>query len=359
VNIRCIFLSIACLSISCSRDRTPSFNKESVQGEWLMQAVYMDKDYYKPNTYIVNFSEDSLFYKNIDQEEIVGKRKLKYAKDSIHIDTTRLPIHKFKVSGDQLRFVRSIAHKIIPADPISIAKARDALVSKAWETEKGILIFDGTTNKVKFVEKETKTYRSFCFEMQSYKNAVFLHKKGNQIDCNRDVQFIEQIISISEEEIITFGFVDGVFKNSIYKASKEPEAIRPVSFQLCNQYIHKNNPRDRYYYHGTEYNGGLYHIRKIVDQHYKAPEKSIESGIFQVRFVVNCEGKAGMFEYQAFDFDYNLKNFSEAISTQIFDITKRLQDWIPGVHPKTNQFIDTYVYLSFRIKDGKIIRIYP
>jgi len=172
VRIIYIFLLLVFINSSCSREYNPSFNKESVQGEWLMQAVYMDKDYYKPNTYIVDFKADSLFYKNIDQEEIIGERKLKYAKDSIYIDTTQLPINKFKVNGNKLRFVRSIAHKIISTDPISIAKVRDLLVSKAWETEKGILLFEEATNKVKLVEKGTKQYRSFCFEMQSYKNAI-------------------------------------------------------------------------------------------------------------------------------------------------------------------------------------------
>ncbi|MFD2565467.1 hypothetical protein [Aquimarina rubra] len=319
----------------------------------------MDKDYYKPNTVIMEFIGDSLYYKNLDEERQLAKRKLTYSKDSIAIDTVQIPINKFKIDNDRLQFINSIAHKIVPTDSININSVRDALFSQKWETDQGVFIFEKKGDRLKFIPKKIKGYNRYCFEILSYKNTAFLLKKGNQIACNRDYQFIEQIISVSEKEIVTFGFVDGVFKNIVYKASKVPENLKPAVFQLCNQYINKNNPRDRYYYHGTEYNGGLYHIRKIVDQQYNAPEGSKESGIFQVRFVVNCEGKAGMFEHQAFDYDYKLKKFSEAIGNQILEIVKGMQDWIPGRHPKTDQIIDTYIYLSFRIKDGKIIRIYP
>ncbi|WP_299314934.1 hypothetical protein [uncultured Aquimarina sp.] len=159
--------------------------------------------------------------------------------------------------------------------------------------------------------------------------------------------------------MITFGFVDGTFKNIHYQTVEIQGDVKPVTFQLCNAYININNLSDRYYYKGTTYNGGLYHIRKIFDRQYKAPKNSEEFGIFQVRFVVNCEGKAGIFDHQAFDYDYNLKEFSTEITDQIFEIAKGLQNWIPGRHSKTDQIIDTYKYLSFRIKDGKIIRIYP
>ena len=353
-----IFL-LGCFSISCSRDDNPSFNKESVRGEWLVQAIHMDKNYYKPNTFFMEFSDDSLYYKNMDEEKALGKRKLTFSKDSLKIDTVQFPIRKFKVIDNNLHFIKSIASKIISTESLDIKKVKNILWSHPWKTNKGVFVFENEGGKMKFIPSQKEGYNKYCYEIRSYKDAVFLLKKGNQISCDRDYQFIEQIISISDEKIVTFGFEDDTFKRIIYQNTEIPETTTATEFQLCNLYLNKNNPRDRYYYHGTEYNGGLYHIRKIINEKYKVPENSKESGIFQVRFVVNCEGKAGLFEYQAFDYDYKLKTFSSAISDQIFDITKGLQDWIPGVHPKTNQAIDTYIYLSFRIKDGKITRIYP
>ncbi len=345
--------------MSCSRDHNLSFNKENVQGEWLVQAIHMDKNYYKPNAFIMEFDGDSLYYKNMDEEKFLAKRKLTFSKDSLKIDTVQLPINKFKVVDNNLHFIRSRASKIISTDSLDVKEVKSILLSNPWKTNKGVFIFENEGDKMRFIPSEKEVYKKYCYEIRSYKGAVFLLKKGNQIACDRDYQFIEQIISVSDNKMITFGFENGTFKRIIYTNAEVSETAIATKFQLCDLYLNKNNPRDRYYYHGTEYNGGLYHIRKIINQKYKVPENSKESGIFQVRFVVNCEGKAGFFEHQAFDYDYKLKTFSSTISDQIFDITKGLQDWIPGVHPKSNQVIDTYIYLSFRIKDGKIIRIYP
>ncbi|MDY8137772.1 hypothetical protein [Aquimarina sp. 2201CG5-10] len=344
---------------SCTIKNEPSFTRENVKGEWLVQAVHMDKDFYRPNSIIMEFNGDTVYYKNIKNEELLGKNKLEFSIDSIGIDSMRLPINKFSVDKNKLQFIKSIAYRLRPRQPLDIKKTKSILSSGYWQNEKGAFRFYEKDQTFEFTPVNSDEYSTHCFELVTYKGHVFLLKKGNRLSCQRDFQFIEEIISVTSDEIETFGFVDGDFKKVKYKpTSKVPES-RPMDFQLCNPYINKNYPRDRYYYQGTEYKGGLYHIRKIFNEKYDPPQDSKESGIYQVRFVVNCEGKAGMFEQQAFDYDYNLKEFSPKISNQIYEITKSLQDWNPGRNSKSNQVIDTYIYLSFRIKDGKIIRIYP
>jgi len=350
-----VFSVLSYIWIGCTHPKNESFNQENAQGEWLVQAMHMDKDYYKPNTAIMEFRGDSLYYKNINTEKILAKRRLIYTNDSLTIDTIPIPMNKIKIVGDNLQFVKSLAHKVLNTTSID----ETLLLTNPWKTDQGIFVFEKEENILKFISNGTTKYHKFCYEILTYNQAVFLHKKGNQLECDRDFQFIEQVVSISNDQMVTFGFRDGTFKNRVYQSIQTTEDITPVSFQLCNPYLNKNNPADRYYYKGTEYNGGLYHIRKIVNQQYKVPQNSNESGIFQVRFVVNCEGKAGMFEHQAFTYDYELSNFSEEIKQQLLQITRSLQDWIPGRHPHTNQPIDTYIYVSFRIKNGKIIRIYP
>ncbi len=342
----------------CNTGEESFLSKETAHGEWLIQAAHLDNGFYRPITRELSFREDSLHLKSLSVESKTSY-KLEFIQDSLLFDTLAFPIRRYRVNGDKLYFGKWLAHRTIPSDPVDTFKFRELLLSSYWENEKGVFYF-GKDYKIKYIPKGTDTYLMHCFELISYGDKVFLLKKGNQLACDGDFQFIEQILSVSENQIEAFGFVDGDFKKITYNAVPKPQkSVDPVSFQLCNPYINKNYPVDRYYGKGTEYNGGLYHIRKIFTEAYKVPEGSKESGIFQVRFVVNCKGKAGMFEKQAFDYDYNLKEFSDTISNQIFEITKGLQDWIPGRNQRTNKVMDTYIYISFRIKDGKIIRIYP
>lgn len=347
---------------SCKQKETSSIDENLVQGTWIGGAFKHDKDFYIPSNYVLEFKKDTLYFKNLKGTKSF-KNGIQLSKDSITLDTTSYPIRKFYIKNDQLSFLDKIeAHRLIETKTINVQEFEDFLLSKDWQinNESGIFRFSKEEKRLQFINTNSNEYHTYCYEFITFQNALFLIKKGNQLACNQNYQFWEQVLSYDENNIYTFGFRDGGFKKIQYTSVRRSETeIKPVSFQLCNQYINKNFPGDRYYYQGTSYNGGLYHIRKIFKENYKVPDGSTESGIFQVRFVVNCEGKAGMYETQAFDTNYQHKEFSAEVANQIFEITKNLQDWIPGRKPKSDKAIDTYIYLSFRIKNGKIIRIYP
>lgn len=347
---------------SCKQKETSSIDENLVQGTWIGGAFKHDKDFYIPSNYVLEFKKDTLYFKNLKGTKSF-KNGIQFSKDSITLDTTSYPIRKFYIKNDQLSFLDKIeAHRLIETKTINVQEFEDFLLSKDWQinNESGVFRFSKEEKRLQFINTNSNEYHTYCYEFITFQNALFLIKKGNQLACDQNYQFWEQVLSYDENNIYTFGFRDGGFKKIQYTSVRRSETeIKPVSFQLCNQYINKNFPGDRYYYQGTSYNGGLYHIRKIFKENYKVPDGSTESGIFQVRFVVNCEGKAGMYETQAFDTNYQHKEFSAEVANQIFEITKNLQDWIPGRKPKSDKAIDTYIYLSFRIKNGKIIRIYP
>lgn len=347
---------------SCKQKETSPIDENLVQGTWIGGAFKHDNGFYKPSNYVLEFKKDTLHFKNLSGTKSI-KNSIQFSKDSITLDTTSFPIRKFYIKNDQLNFLDRIeAHRLIATKTINVQEFEDLLSSKDWKVneEAGIFRFNKEEKQLQFINANSTEYFTYCYEFITFQNAIFLIKKGNQLACDQNYQFWEQVLSYDENNIYTFGFRDGEFKKIQYTPVPRSEVeIKPVSFQLCNQYINKNFPGDRYYYQGTAYNGGLYHIRKIFKESYKEPEGNTESGIFQVRFVVNCEGKAGMYETQAFDANYQHKELSSEVANQILEITKGLQDWIPGRKPKSDKVIDTYIYLSFRIKNGKIIRIYP
>ncbi|WP_299261136.1 hypothetical protein [uncultured Aquimarina sp.] len=55
MKILSVIFLLSCICLSFSNEQSTSFNKKSTQGEWLVQAIHMDKDYYKPNAYLMEF----------------------------------------------------------------------------------------------------------------------------------------------------------------------------------------------------------------------------------------------------------------------------------------------------------------
>ena len=82
-----------------------------------------------------------------------------------------------------------------------------------------------------------------------------------------------------------------------------------------------------------------------------------QSGLIRIRFVVNCEGKAGRFRMIQADNDYNQVEFDKRITDQLLEITKGFKTW--KVMHRQEIPVDYYFYLIFKIKDGQITEILP
>ena len=90
---------------------------------------------------------------------------------------------------------------------------------------------------------------------------------------------------------------------------------------------------------------------------YKPVIKKGQSGFVRIRFVVNCEGKAGRFRLLQSDYNYQETKFDDRIITQLEDITRGIEKW--QVLYKDEIPIDYYFYLIFKITDGEITEILP
>lgn len=124
------------------------------------------------------------------------------------------------------------------------------------------------------------------------------------------------------------------------------------TFSLCGIGVVKP-----YYFTGLRYKGEIYQIKKEFDE--KFTKLSInDSGIAKVRFNVNCNGKLGDLSYEEYDLNYKKSNLNDSIELQITSITLDLDEWIPGVDDKGNP-VNSHSFLSFRIKNGKIVEILP
>lgn len=232
------------------------------------------------------------------------------------------------------------------------------LAAKYWKRENEILYFDTETQQLKVYEHGNEKHSSYCFEIDVFEDMYLLSKYGNLANCKANRQFLEQILSISESQLEVLRWENNSFKKAKYIAIEKTTSLldEALGFQLCDQYLNPNYPVHRYYTTAANYKGGIYTINKIVESKYKRP-KSKENGLIRIRFVVNCEGKTGLFDVLELDSNYKEKKFDQAISSQILEITKTLDDWVVG--SINEQAVDSYKFLTFKIKDSDVVEIFP
>ena len=107
---------------------------------------------------------------------------------------------------------------------------------------------------------------------------------------------------------------------------------------------------------GIQYKGEKLEIIRTLEIENIQSSKDI-NGYITVRFVVNCEGKAGIFRMQQMDEEYKEKELDQKFSEQILSFTKKLNGWIPKKIQGTK--VDYYQYLTFKIEHGKVSEILP
>lgn len=133
--------------------------------------------------------------------------------------------------------------------------------------------------------------------------------------------------------------------------------IDDENFKLCDEY----NIKQYYSRYSSDtpagYLGEKRELEKPFFEGYKYQIIESENGYITIRFIVNCYGQSDRFRIEEMDFSYQPKKFDPKICSQLLKITKQLKDWIP--RNGNNQSYDFYQYLTFKIKNGQIIKILP
>jgi hypothetical protein len=131
------------------------------------------------------------------------------------------------------------------------------------------------------------------------------------------------------------------------------EHIDDQDFKVCDE---EHVPQ----YYSFENSGVKNHKQDLIEffkSGYINHNYEAESGYITIRFIVNCEGKAGRVRIQEMDMDYKPKVFTTALSKQLLLLTKSYDKWEIAENQKKK--FDYYYYLTFKVVQGNIILIKP
>lgn len=136
---------------------------------------------------------------------------------------------------------------------------------------------------------------------------------------------------------------------------EQNEQIDESEFKVCNgdnkvlQYFNLGE--------GPIYSGEKSKILSTFKSKYQPLRDKSQNGLIRIRFIVNCEGKAGRFRVMQSDYDYQKKDFNKEIVSQLLNITKEIENW--EVLKRNEVPVDYYMYLIFKITDGQLTEILP
>jgi len=129
------------------------------------------------------------------------------------------------------------------------------------------------------------------------------------------------------------------------------------NFQLC---YHESRIGDYYNCENEgQLQGGKGAWRRVLKKDLIEEQLKNESGYLTFRFVINCKGEAGRFMTEESDLNFNKKEFNESAVKHLYEIVSSQTDWQACTGGRRIKDQDAYTYITFKLKDGKIIDLLP
>lgn len=132
------------------------------------------------------------------------------------------------------------------------------------------------------------------------------------------------------------------------------EKLDDKDFKRCNS--EKSFSYQYYNFDDFEYEGEKIEIIRQFEKLNISSEKNI-NGYITIRFLINCEGKSGIFRVQQMNSSYKEEILDKKFSENLLNFTKSLKGW--KTQEEKEKKVDYYQYLTFKIRDGKVTEILP
>lgn len=147
-------------------------------------------------------------------------------------------------------------------------------------------------------------------------------------------------------------------------AGKYPVTVGDIEFdeKLDDPAFKKCNPEKLMsfqYYQGSkgfDYKGEKSAILEKLEKEKISSENKV-NGYITVRFLVNCEGKTGLFRVQQMNAELKEAVLDKELENRLLRFAKSLDGWIPK---EIKGFkVGYYQYLTYKIENGKVSEVLP
>lgn len=131
------------------------------------------------------------------------------------------------------------------------------------------------------------------------------------------------------------------------------EALLNETYELCDseRIYSLHSPR-----HLSSYEGSKKMFRESILKTFDSTAFS-GSGYINFRFIINCKGEPGWFEIRQTDLEYKKTKLHQSLVKELLDITATPEHW--AIRNRNSEAIDYYMYITYRIENGKVAEILP
>ncbi len=112
------------------------------------------------------------------------------------------------------------------------------------------------------------------------------------------------------------------------------------------------------FYHSTAphiYKNGKPTFRRHILTNYKSTGFT-DTGFLNLRFLIDCEGDLGDLEVNELTSDMELTDLSDGMVDQLVTLTMQPTNW---TSLKKKEPRDVYMYIIFKLENGKVVEILP
>ncbi len=347
-----------CFLSGCGIDSLPITNS-NLSGYWIAGAWEVDKGIFMPQTEFMEIKQDGRikYLKNFSQDTFLSYT---IKSDSVVFPYMTLPIQAIKRHKKTLEIGQTYPMHYLKVEKSSVeldsTQIRDKLIAKNWVSKNEVLDFE--MDSIIVYKSNLKNKEKLCWKILDLEGHKILQKRGNFMECESPERFMEHISLFDEERMVIERWEEGAFRTIVYKSSNaSPPNFNYEEFSLCNPYTYRFSTLNRYNFRIANYEGGLYKLKQIFDKDFNKVDIGKIDGIVKIGFMVNCRGDIGEFDILELDYDYKKIKLNDNISAQLLKILKSTGNWNPGVG--RNGEVDSYKFLYFKIKDGRISEIFP
>ena len=126
----------------------------------------------------------------------------------------------------------------------------------------------------------------------------------------------------------------------------ELDSVQPHAHKSLEGFYHSSAPKI--------YKGSKYQFRQNLLAAFNAG-KYQDSGYFNLRFYISNKGKVWLYEVNEMDFDFNSTQFTPGLKEELIALSLKKDNW----NPYSEEDLNYYMHLTYRIENGKITEIIP
>ncbi len=340
--------------------QTPT--REQLTGTWIGVHTEWDNDFVCTlPTYIRLDSDNTYHLGMVDGSASELTSTWAVRGDTVRLDTIHFSPRLVSVQDDLLRIGTTypmIFRKFTPIE-IDSVNTHQQLDGRIWQSDS--LIISLYANGRASLEKRITKHRTAHFwKLARFGSSLFLVIHGNQYDRNGGYKFLWQLSSVQAKKMQAIGWNRYAVATETFQFVQNlapGDSCRPSGFQLCDNCFDRT-------WHTTSlsHSEERYTLNQLIGKHHQPAIQAGQSGLVKIEFVVNCQGKSGLYTVSSVGDDYCPKVFDSRITNHLLTICRdhiainsvlRTSDK-PGTDPQ-----DIAVSLTFRYRDGQLIDILP